>query len=337
VRYRYFLLVIIIIFLFTGCTSGRNGDELIYTGTVEAKEVDVSAQVGGIIERISVEEGQTITKEDCISKIDTESLELQLKEAEAGLKAAQAGLEELNNGARSEDIRKAKANLENIKALLEGARKNYEYKLQNLGDIEQLYKSSAVSEKQLEEAKLAVDTAYANLQSLQKQYEAAGAQLDLLLNGPTGQKITMAEAEVESTKARIELLKYQISKGQIISPIGGVVQNLFFDRGEFIPAGGSIAAVIDMDDLWVKIYVPEKQLYRLTLGEQVELLTDFSKKEKVTGKVVFISSEAEFTPNNVESKENKEEMVFAVKVKIQDRSLSLKPGMVVDVKLDGDM
>lgn len=256
---------------------------------------------------------------------------------EAGLKAAEANLEELINGTRSEDIKRAKANLENINALLEGSRKDYEYRIQNLDDIEQLYEEGGVSEKQLEEARLAADAASANLQSLEKQYEATGAQLDLLLNGPTGQKITMAEAEVERIKAQIELLKYQISKGKIISPVDGVVQNTFFEQGELIPVGGNVVTIIDMDDLWVNIYVSEKQLHRLSLGGQVELLADFSKEEKITGKVVYISSEAEFTPNNVESKESKEEMVFAVKVKIEDKSLPFKPGMLVDVKLDGDM
>ncbi len=335
-KYRLILAAVVILLL-SGCTGRNASKDLTYTGTIEAREIDVSTQVGGTIEEIGVEEGQPVVQGDVVCRIDTESLKLQLMEAEAGFRASQAALDELNSGTRSEEVRKAEANVANIEALLEGAKKDYEYCLQNLTDMEQLFQEGAVSLQRLDETRLLADKAYSNVRSLEKQYESAKAQLDLVLNGPTGQKISMAEAEVERAQARVELLRYQLSKGKVLAPISGIVQKVFYEQGEFIPTGGVTVSIIDPDDLWVKIYVPEKHLHRIALGDEVRLYADAFEDKEVTGEVIYISTEAEFTPNNVESKESKEEMVFAVKVRVNlgEEPLALKPGMIVDVRLDG--
>lgn len=335
-RIKLLIPAIIIILIVIGCTLSKEKEVLTYTGTVEAEQVDIGTEVGGIVKEVLVEEGQRVNRGDRIAVIDTRGLQLQLEQAEASLRAAEARLEELREGARDQEIEKSQANLQNIQALLEGAKKDYEHKLQNLKDTEKLYGLSAVSEKQVEDARAMVDAAYSRLQSLQKQYDAARAQLDLLLEGPTGQKIKMAEAEVDGVKARIAFLKYQISKGEIYSPIEGMIQNIYFDEGEFVPVGGNIATVINLNKQWVKIYVPEKELHRFTLGQQLDLYTGFKGETSIAGEVIYISQEAEFTPKNVESRESKEEMVFAVKVRIKDAPYQLKPGMLVDVRLGGD-
>jgi HlyD family secretion protein len=336
VRKIVFAIVMTAVMLVVGWTMGKGSQAPVYTGSVEADQIDVSSETSGVIVRIYAEEGRKAKEGDLLVKIDTKSLELQLQQAEAGLELAKANLDDVENGIRDEEIKRARANVENISALVEGARKNYEYRLETYEDMKKLFENSGISQKELEEARTQVDTAYANLLSLQKQYDAAGAQLDLLLNGPTGQKVKMAQAEVDRARAQVELLKYQISRGQVTAPCEGIVQNIYYKEGELIPVGGNILTLTDFSRLWVKIYVPSKELYRFSLGQQLNLSADFDRGKKFKGRIVYISPEAEFTPKNVESKENKQEMVFAIKVEIVDHEGLLKPGMLVDVVPEGE-
>ncbi|WIF94768.1 HlyD family secretion protein [Caminicella sporogenes] len=326
------VLLILNVFL-TSCSINFDNSQSTYTGTIEAEEIKVSSQIGGIVENIFVEEGQKITIGDRIADIDVKDLKIQLKKAENQLKIAKTKLEEILDGTRSEKIKAAKANTEKIKAQLEGARKNYEYRLENYNDLKQLYNKGVVSKQQLKDSKAVLDLADANLKSIEKQYKSSIAELNLLLNGATEKTIKTAQLEVKRAEIEIDQLKNQIDKCSIKSPIDGVVQTLNFKKGELISKGAVIATIINTNNLWLKIYIPEKELHKIKLGEEINIFTNFENKKIIKGKVVYISSEAEFVPKNVESKESKEEMVFEVKIKLFDKDNDLKPGMLADVKL----
>lgn len=329
------IILIVAIFL-TGCSGVNESTQQVYTGFVEANQVNVSAEVGGTIKEIFIDEGQMIKKGDPIAQIDTYELEFQLKQLNAEQKIAEAQLREVEKGSRHEEIEIARANLEKAQVALEGAKKDYEHKLEKLENIKKIYNESGASEQQVKDMEALVDGSYTQLKSVEKNYVSAENQLNLLLKGATIEKIDAAKGRVDSIKARIEQLKHQASKGKIVSPLDGTVQNVNFNQGELIPVGGNIATIVALNDLWIKIYVPEKELHRISLGDEVELSCSFLVDKSLKEKVTYISSEAEFTPKNIESKESKEEMVFEVKVKIVDDVSQIKPGMMVDVKLDGD-
>ncbi len=332
-KMKYLFLSSILLLFLAGCT--KEDKNLTFTGSIEAEEINISSEISGTLDKIFAEEGQSLKAGDKIASMDTSSLKFKLKEATGKLNNAKAQLQEIINGTRSEEIKKAKANLESTNALLSGAKKKYEYTLKNLNDLTSLYDNDAISRKNIEDAQSLVDASYANFESLQKQYEMNKANLDLLLKGATGEKIRMAQSQVDVVQANIDLLNYEISKGEIQAPINGVIQTINYSEKELLPLGGNLATLIDLNNLWVKIYVPEKQLHKISLNQVLKLHSDALKKETVTGKIIYISPKAEFTPKNVESKENKEEMVFEVKIKIIKASNLLKPGMLVDVSLEG--
>jgi len=334
-KYKY-LIIMLIALLLAGCSSESN-EKPLYTGTIEADTVSLSTELSGKIINTFVEDGQKVAKGDKVIEIDTTDLEIKLKKAKAALKSSEANLEDILQGARGEEIKNARAQMKNIETQLEGAKKNYEYRLQNYNDMNELYENSAASEQQIKDAKSLLDIEETKVKGLEKQLEASRASLDLLLSGATKNKIKMAEAEVEISRAEIEALENEISKGNITAPIDGTIEAVNYETGEFVPAGGNIVKIVDLEDLWVKIYVPEKELHKVSINQNVNLWTDHSNNKVVRGKVVYIASEAEFTPKNVESKENKEEMVFEVKIKILDRNSSLKPGMLLDADLEGDI
>ncbi|WFD08824.1 HlyD family secretion protein [Tepidibacter hydrothermalis] len=328
------LSILLILFSITGCSKDTS---LVYTGTLEATEVDLNSEVSSTVKNVFVDEGSSVKKGDKILQIDDASLLIKLNQANAQLNASKADFEDVSNGSRNEEIKKAQANLESIDALLSGAKSEYEYVRDNYNDLKSLYEQDAVSKKELDGAKTSMDKAYSNFQNVQKQYESAKSSVDLVLSGSTSEKIKKAKAQVDYMKANVDLLNYQLSKATIYSPIDGVIQNINYDEGELVLNGANVANIINLTDRWVKIYIPQKQLNKVSLNQEVNIKADYLKDKKLTGKIVYISSKAEFTPKNVESKESKEEMVFEVKVKIDDQSNLLKPGMLVDIDLEGDL
>lgn len=327
------LIILLIGFSIVGCSKDTS---LVYTGTLEATEVDLNSEVSATVKNVFVDEGSSVKKGDKIFQIDDTSLLIKLNQAKAQLNVAKADFDEVSNGSRSEEIKKSQANLESIDALLGGAKSEYEYVLDNYNDLKSLYEQDAVSKKELDGAKTSMDKAYSNFQNVQKQHESAKSSLDLVLSGSTNERIKKAKAQVDTMKANVDLANYQLAKSTIYSPINGVVQNINYDEGELVLNGANVANIINLTDRWVKIYIPQKQLNKVSLNQEVNIKADYLKDKKLTGKIVYISSEAEFTPKNVESKESKEEMVFELKVKIEDDSNLLKPGMLVDVELEGD-
>lgn len=336
-KFKYSLLALIIPLLLSGCNFGNDNNQLVYTGTVESDKVDLKSEIPDKINKVFVKEGEKVKKGMTLIEINTKALELDLKKLEASLTLSQAKLADLCNGSRKEEILQAEANLKNIASLQTNAGDDYAYRLENFNRLQELYTQGAISKQQLDDAQALLDRATATVVSFEQQYKAAQAQLDLRLNGPTEKQIQMAQSEVDIKKAEIMRLKHTIDRGKIISPIDGIVQSLNYQEGELVGAGSNIATLTAMDNLWIKIFVPEKMLHKVSLGQTVPLSLPATENDTLTGEIIYISSEAEFTPKNVESKENKQEMVFAVKIRINDHKHPIKPGMLIDVQLDGEL
>lgn len=336
---RFILLTgiffISVVFLF-GCSFASDKAAGVYTGTVECDDVDVSNEISGIVTKVFVEEGDYIKKGDKILQFDVEALKIESKQASAALKIATAKFNQLKSGATDEEIKKVKALVEQSKAIVNGKESEYQYRTENYNKMKKLYEESAVSKQSLEDAKLLMDSTRSALDSAKEQLESVQYQLEMILKGARPEEIEMVEGEVERAKAALEMIQYKISKEYVLSPVDGTIKTLYCDEGELVPAYSSIAKIVDLNSLWVKIFVPEKELYKVSLGQEVEISADFLGGKKIMGKVFYISPEAEFTPKNVESKENKQEMVFAVKIRIIENMKELKPGMLVDINLGGE-
>jgi HlyD family secretion protein len=123
-----------------------------------------------------------------------------------------------------------------------------------------------------------------------------------------------------------------VKKGVITSPISGTIIDTYFNAGEIIIPGSNIAEISDLSNLWIKIYVPEKYLYKVSLNKDVAINVS-SINKKINGKVVYISPNGEFTPKNTTTESSKEDIVYEVKIQIKDNVKELKPGMLADVTI----
>jgi len=162
--------------------------------------------------------------------------------------------------------------------------------------------------------------------------EIAKIRYDQAKNGPKTQA-EIAEWTLKQAEANYQLAKIAVEKGEILSPADGTVTAIYVKPGEVVLPGGLIGQVADLSNLFVKIYVPEKELYKLNIGKEVNVKVDFANKI-VKGKVVYIASEGEFTPKNTVTKSTKEDVLFEIKVQILSNIEGLKPGMLADVYID---
>ena len=192
----------------------------------------------------------------------------------------------------------------------------------------------AAAQSQVQQAQAALDRLTADaaqLAAAQSQVQQAQAALDRLT--PTQNSIDVAQSQVKQAQAALAVLQAQLAKMTLTSPVTGIVTNRALQPGELATPGAALLTVTRLDPVTLTIYVPETELGQIQLGQQVAVLVDSFPGENFMCKVVFIKSQAEFTPRNVQTKEERVNTVFAVKVELPNASLELKPGMPEDALL----
>ena len=293
---------------------------ILATGTIEATEVDVSSEVGGRIERLPVDEGHRLEAGDLVAKIEDSRIEAEVLRAEAALEASRAVLDDLEAGARSEELKRARAQVNLARVTFELAEIDWKR-------AAELFKEGVFSENQR-------DTARASLDAARNRYDAALEELKLLEAGSRPDQIEAARWQVKQAEAALRLASVNLEKSEVYAPIAGVVLVKDSEEGEVISPGVPIVTIANLDDMWVKIYIDEVDLGKIRIGQTARVRVDSFPEKDFSGEVTFISDEAEFTPKNIQTREDRVKLVFAVKVGIDNAGGLLKPGMYADIELD---
>ncbi|MGE5404623.1 MAG: HlyD family secretion protein [Candidatus Saccharibacteria bacterium] len=293
-----------------------NGGQIKASGTIEATEADVSAKTPGALKGVYVSEGDTVKKGQQIAEITRNDLVAQREQAAMALLRAQAQLDDLISGARAQEVEQAAANV-NI------ARASYDKSSEDLAREQGLYDQGAVSKNELERFQMAAELDKNKLQ-------AAQAQLKLLQSGSRPQAIVAAKAEVDRSKAVLKAADAQLADLKMCSPIDGVVLTKNFETGEFVQMGSPVVTISDLNDMWIKVYIPTDDKPSIKLGQKVHFTVSGSD-QKFVGRISWISSKGEFTPKMIQTEKERANVVFAVKIKIDDHDGILKPGMPADV------
>jgi HlyD family secretion protein len=291
---------------------------IVVSGHVEATEVRVATKVGGTLETIAFDEGDAVKKGQELARIDTVDLELALDAARAEEQQARAQLRLLLAGAREEDIAEAQAQVERAQADLEGAQRD-------LDRMEGLLASGSGTTKSRDDALTRRDTARAALAAAQERHRR-------LVAGSRPEEIDAARARVAAAEARIAQLEQQVHDAILVSPVDGVVTEKLAEAGELLPAGGGVALVTDLAGAWLNVYLGEPNLPRIRIGQSVEVRTDDGQVRK--GEISFVSSEAEFTPKNVQTQDERVKLVFRVKIRLFNEDHLFKPGMPAEARIE---
>lgn len=286
------------------------------SGTIEATTVELRARTYGTVHTFNASSGDYVEQNQLVAALTRNDLLAQKERDLKAVEAAQAHWQDLIDGSQREDIAAAAASVDTVAANLEKA-------TADLKRIEELYTSGAASQQQLESAAL-------NKKGLENQLVAAQSRLDQLNNGARPQQIAMAAAEVQRAEAVLKATEALVQDLQVASPLNGTLISKNFEAGEFVTAGASLATVADLSSLWMKVYVPADDLSRITLGQPVTVSVSGSGAT-FAGSIIEIASQGEFTPKTILTKKERTNIMFAVKISVDDNSGILKPGMPADV------
>lgn len=302
--------------IFYSCTAGNTNNKIEASGNIEATDVIVSSQVSGKVLYILKEEGQKINAGDTVLVIDPSTYQLKLKEAESSLGAIEAQFQLLKKGARKEDIKQADD-------VMKQAEINFQLAEKDMKRFENLYQSNSITKKQL-------DDAVARYEISSAQYNSAKENANKIKNLARPEELKQAESNVNRLKASVDLLKKNLNDCYVTSPINGFIVKKFIEAGETAGPMTSLFKVSDLSNVDLIIYIPETELGKIQLGQEVNVTVDTYPGKIYEGKVNYISPEAEFTPKNIQTKEERTKLVFAVKVRIDNPKYELKTGMPAD-------
>ncbi len=312
---KSFLLLLII----AGCGEIKNTNEINASGTIEATDVVVSSKTAGQIEDIAVKEGDKVSKDDLLVVLDHKSLDIQLRQMSAGIEQAEAQLRLLQSGARKEDIALAKEQVKTAKINLDQA-------LTDKERLSKLLESNTITQKQFEDASIKYELA-------QNQYNTARQNLLKVSNIVRPEEIESSKANLKRNQVGLEIIQKNIEDCTVKSPLNGIVTKKFVEIGEYVTPGSSLLKLSDLSIVNLYIYVNETDLGKIKLGQKAEVKTDSYKDKVYGGEVIFISPEAEFTPKNIQTPEERTKLVFKVKIQISNPDSELKSGMPADAKL----
>ena len=252
-----------------------------------------------------------------IARIDTVDTLLARESANAERALAQAELRLRLAGTRREDILEAKAQLGKAEADLAGAARDLE-RMQGLLSV------GSGTTKSRDDARTRHDVAAASV-------EAAGARVRRLEAGFRDEEKDAARARTQAAEADIARLEQKIADATIRSPVDGVVTQKLSEQGELVAPGTGIIVVTNLASAWLNAYIPEPDLGRIRLGQEAEVVTDDGQRRE--GRVSFIASRAEFTPKNVQTRDERVKLVFRIKIALDNEDGLFKPGMPAEARL----
>jgi HlyD family secretion protein len=312
--------ILMLTVLAAGCARAPEPDAY---GNVEATEVVVSAEGSGQLISFTVEEGNKLAADAMVGEIDRTQLELQRTEASAQRSATAARVAEVQQQMEALVAQReaAVAQRAALVAQHEIAKRAYER-------ISRLYAQQAATAPQLDQAERDLRTLGEQVKSQDRQIAAQSQQIE----AARAQQVTVRR-RVDAADAQIEQIGDRIRKTAVVNPVAGTVLATYAKAGEFVQQGQPLYKIADLDAVEVRAYVDETQLASVRLGQGVQVTVDTGKDERksLPGTVSWVSSEAEFTPTPIQTREERAELVYAIKIRVANQDGVLKIGMPADV------
>jgi HlyD family secretion protein len=317
---KYYPAISFILILFlAGCNGNKNKNLISASGTIESVDVTVSSKLSGQIKKINIEEGDKVKEGDLLLELDHDLLDIQLRQAEARVQQAEAQLRLLRSGARKEDIEVAEQSLKQAKINLDQAKEDKER-------YSSLYETRTITKKQYDDAVARYEVALA-------QYNAAKENVDKIKSITRPEEIQSASANLKSLIASADLLRKNIEDCKVYAPVNGFVSKKYVEGGEIVSPQSSLMKISDLETVDLVIYLTEVEMAKVKLGQSADIMIDAYKDKTYNGTIIYISPEAEFTPKNIQTQDERTKLVFAVKIRIPNPKFELKPGMPADASL----
>jgi multidrug resistance efflux pump len=282
----------------------RRPKPLVLAGTLEARTVNVGSLVGGRVTRVFVDEGSRVVPGQTLVTLETETLDRQIAEQQAAIEVARAAYAKALAGPRQDEIDKAAA----IAVNAERDRRR----------MEVLYRDGIVAKQVYDDAATKART--------------SAEDLDLLRKGTRKEDIEAARAQLEQQQRQLGVLMKQRAETEVKSTVAGVVQSFGLRPGDIVAPNQTVAEILEESQLWVRVYVPETMLGLLHVDQRVRVRVDTYPSQTFPGHIATIAAQGEYTPRNVQTRAQRAEQVFGVKVLV-DPNPKLHAGMAAEVDL----
>lgn len=342
------------------------------SGQVRGTEVTVSSRLAGVAREVPIREGQLLAKGELVARIASEEMQARLAQAKAQasatedqLRAADAQLKQLDisidqarlsaqltAGTTGHDVHRAREAVERAKAEVQAAEAQFRQDERSYERFKKLVAERFVSENYFDEVRARYAASEARLRATkqaaaesQADLERARAgldevgikrrEIDRLQSDHERLRATRAalENEVRNARARVDEVSAVLADATIVVPSTGTVMAKLIEQGELVAPGRPLATLVDLEDIYVRVFVPQRDIGKIRLGNPVRIVADAFPGRDFTGRVSEIAQQAEFTPKEVHMKDERMKLVFGVKVAIDNPEGYLKPGMPVDVKI----
>ncbi len=280
----------------TGC--GETDKTVWPSGTLEATEVDLTPALAGKVLEVRADQGDRVSNNDTLLILDTELIRLQREQTAKGLQAVYA-----NRAAATDRLLQAEQSL----ALAE----------KTLARLERLADEGSITQQQLDEARTQRDIAAGNVSAAKNAIRAI-------------------DAEGGKLEAALDVFDRQLEDGVLVAPSSGTVLLSTLEPGEMASPAGVAFRLADLESLELRVYVDEKDVDLVKLGQKVEVKVDALPDQTLTGTVTWVSPEAEFTPKNVQTRNARAQLVYAVKLELENPDGRLHIGMPAEADIGGD-
>lgn len=289
------------------------------SGNIEVTSAQVSFKIPGRVIQRLVSEGESVTNGQIVAYLDATELAQEVAMRQAEAQTAQALLDELVAGTRPEEIEQAAAAVEVVKA--EAQRVTSEFQRQ-----QELFAQKVISSREFEAAQAASSTTAAKVRE-------AEARLMLLKKGPREETIRAARSRLEQVRHSVALAETRLGYATLRTPLAGIVLAEGVEDGEYVVPGTPVVTVGDLMSVWLRGYINETDLGRVKIGEAVNIVADTYPGKTYAGRLSFIASQAEFTPKNVQTTQERVKLVYRIKVDVANPDQELKPGMPADADI----
>jgi len=341
----------------------------LYAGTIETREIQIGSKVGGRVIAVPYEEGAQVKAGALLVRFESNDLKAQRAQAAAAVDQAQANLDRMIRGNRPEEIEQAEASAANSRAAFEEAKAgprrqdiaqaqaDYAASQADAANAEIFFKrmekllaDDAIARQDFDNARdkrdsaaqhaesarqklaeLQAGTRHEDIQSAEARYQQAEAAAILARKGSRREDIDAARAQLAQAKAHVADIDVALKEAELTAPADGVIETVSVRPGDLVAPGRIVVSMLEPSQLWAKIYIPETDLARVHLNQSATVRVD-GLSQTFNGHIGQIASEAEFLPRNVQTPDDREHQVFAVKVYADNPDGVLKSGMSASVR-----
>jgi HlyD family secretion protein len=314
---------------------------IIASGRIEGREVTISPKIQGRLKSLFVDESETVKKRQLLAEIVSDQLDARYANAKENVSLLKAQVEQViadlsfteknttaSISAAEASVNAASAQVEKAKSVLDRAKKDFER-------YSSLVQEQAVSESDFDRAKMEYETSLADSNAADKELKRAEANLKSALASKDlvevkRKQLKSAQANYRAAMARMEEVYADLQETKIYSPSNGTILSKPVENGEVVNPGTPLYVMVDMDKLYLKVYIPEPDIGKLKLGNEARIYVDAFPEKTFNASITKIYEQAEFTPKNVETKEERVKLVFGVELSVDNPEGILKPGMPAD-------